>query len=336
MHLMGTRKPHILFIYKDFSHFTRKDYETLGTGFRVIKIRSPFGKSLPSFLWAGFLQFIRLIWFVPRCNLLFCWFADYHSFLPALFSRLSGKPLYIVLGGYDVTHVEELNYGSFSKKFRAFCTRYSMRVAAMNLPVAEALGAEARERAGEIRIKVMPTGYDPELYLPSRQKEDIVLTVSLTSSWQRYMIKGIDRFIELAHLMPSMQFVVIGMDQDAEQLIQQPPPNLVVLPPSDHKALLEWYGKARFYAQFSRSEGLPNAVCEAMLRNCIPLGVRTGGIPDAIGEAGILLDEWDAEEMARSIKECPDPDELARAARQHTIDQFHIERREKELMALLK
>ncbi len=333
---MGSRKPRILFIYKDFSHFVRKDYETLCQDFRVRKIPSPFGKSLTSFLGAGIHQFLRLVWYVPRSDILFCWFADYHSFLPALFSKITGKPLYLVLGGYDVTYIKELNYGSFNKKFRAFCARYSMRAAAMNLPVVAALGVEAKERSGEIRVKVMPTGYDPELYLPSSHKENIVLTVSLTRSWQRYMVKGIDRFVELARLMPSMQFVIIGMEDSADMLIDHRPPNLVVLPPLDHGALLDWYGKARFYAQFSRSEGLPNAVCEAMLRNCIPLGIRTGGIPEAIGDAGIVLNHWDAEEMATRVHECSNEEKLASEARQHTLDHFHIERREKELRALLK
>lgn len=333
---MGLSRPGVLFVYKDFSQFAKKDFEILDAKFNVKRIRSPFEKSLPSFLWTGFLQFFKLIWYTPRSNVIFCWFADYHSFLPAFFSKIFGKRFYLVLGGYDVTHVKELNYGSFNKKFRAWCTRYSMRAATMNLAVAESLGLEARERAGEINMKVLPTGYDPEIYLPSARKEDIVLTVSVTRGWQRYMVKGLDRFVALAKLMPEFQFVIIGMDQEGEKCIKNQPDNLLLIPPSNHEDLLDWYGRARYYAQFSRSEGLPNAVCEAMLRNCIPIGIKTGGIPEAIGDTGIVLEHWDAIEMAGRMRSIENLTLLAEKARERIEQHFHHSRREDELISLCR
>lgn len=333
---MRSDRPRILFIYKDFSHFVKKDYESLGRSFQVIRIRSPFGKSGADFFLAGARQFLMLIRHVWNCDALFCWFADYHSMLPALFSRISKKPLFIVLGGYDVTYVESLNYGSFNKKFRGFCTRYSMRHARMNLPVAEALGIEARKRAGAIPVTVLPTGYDPSLYLPGEAKEEMVLTVSITDSWQRYLLKGIDRFMELAGRLPELRFVVIGIEPGVESQIGPIPGNLEVLPPLDHDDLVEWYGKARYYAQFSRSEGLPNAVCEAMLRNCIPLGIRVGGIPEAMGSVGVLLDSWDADQMAEKVRSLPDAASHSQLAREHIIRHFQIDRREQALEKLIR
>jgi len=333
---MKSDRPRILFIYKDFSHFVKKDYESLGRSFQVVPIRSPFGKSGADFFFAGAKQFFLLARHIWKCDALFCWFADYHSLLPALFSRLSSKPLFLVLGGYDVTHVESLDYGSFNKKFRGFCARYSMRHARMNLPVAEALGIEARKRAGDIHVTVLPTGYDPALYLPGEAKEEMILTVSITDSRQRYLLKGIDRFVELAGCLPELRFVVIGIEPGVESQIGFIPGNLVVLPPLDHADLVGWYGKARYYAQFSRSEGLPNAVCEAMLRNCIPLGIRVGGIPEAMGSVGILLDAWDAEQMAEKVRSLPDVASHSQWAREHILQHFQIDRREQALEKLIR
>ena len=268
--------------------------------------------------------------------MIYCWFADYHSLLPAVFSKIAGKRFYIVLGGYDVTYLEEFNYGSFNKKFRGSCARYSMRSATLNLPVARALGIMARSRAGDIRVKVIPTGDDPEIYLPSHDKEDVIVTVSLTKNWQRFMIKGIDRFIDLARKLPAMQFVIIGMSKEGEKCVSEKSENLLILPTISHEDLVAWYGKARFYAQFSRSEGLPNAVCEAMLRNCIPLGTNVGGIPEAMGDAGIVLDDWDADAMAEKIRTCANQDVLANRAREHIIQNYHTERREQELLNLMR
>ena len=66
--------------------------------------------------------------------------------------------------------------------------------------------------------------------------------------------------------------------------------------------LKDYYTKASFYAQFSRSEGLPNALCEGMLYGCIPLGTKVGGIPAAIGNLGLLMDEWDVKTAAEYVK----------------------------------
>lgn len=333
---MSSSERNIIFIYQDFTHFVRKDYETLSKSFRVSKLRSTYKKSPVTFIVVGLAQFFKLFWHIWRSDVIFCWFADYHSFLPALFSRISGKRFFLVLGGYDVTHIRELKYGSFNKRFRGYCARFSMQTATLNLPVARALGEEAKKRVGKIELQVLPTGYDPDIYLPVEEKEDLVLTVSLTSSRQRFLVKGLDRFVELARYLPEYRFALIGIEGKWKQLITDQPVNLAILPPLDHRELISWYGRARFYAQLSRSEGLPNAMCEAMMMGCVPAGLNIGGIPEAIGDAGIMLDQWNPDEMAKQIRSCRDTSTLSVEARERIITLFHISRREKELVELLK
>lgn len=333
---MGSPKLRILFVYKDFSQFVRKDFEILDAFCTVRELRSPFRKSFLSFFRVGFKQLIVLIRWIGSTDAVYCWFADYHSFLPAVFCRITGKRFFLVLGGYDVTHIPELNYGSFNKRIRGFCARYSIRRATLNLPVARALEKEARGRAGEIRVRVLPTGYDPALYLPSEDKESLILTVSITDSWQRFMVKGIDRFVELARRMPELRFAIVGMEDQMQPLIGEKPENLEILPALEHSMLLEWYGKARFYAQFSRSEGLPNAVCEAMLRNCVPIGVAAGGIPEAIGDAGVILEQWDPGAMAEKIRSLENVKMLSGKAREHIISEFQQAKRETALREIMK
>lgn len=233
-------------------------------------------------------------------------------------------------------YIKELKYGSFNKRFRGFCARFSMQMATLNLPVALAIGEEAKRRAGKIEIKVLPTGYDPDIYIPVEDKEDLVLTVSLTRSRQRFLLKGLDRFVELARHLPNYRFAIIGIEGEWNQHITDQPDNLEIIPPLDHRELIRWYDRARFYAQLSRSEGLPNAVCEAMMMGCVPVGLNIGGIPEAIGDVGIMLDHWNPEQMSKQIRSCKDTGITSAKARERILTHFHISMREKELLKLLK
>src|SRR5690606_32234242 len=98
---------------------------------------------------------------------------------------------------------------------------------------------------------------------------------------------------ELAEKLPDFMFYIIGVGEEAKQLFNPIPKNLVLLPPLNQSELIEYYLKASFYAQFSRSEGLPNALCEAMLYGCIPMGLDIGGIPTAIEKNGLIISDWD-------------------------------------------
>src|SRR5690606_39307412 len=54
----------------------------------------------------------------------------------------------------------------------------------------------------------------------------------------------------------------------------RPPENVTIVGPRPREALPAEYGAASVYLQLSRSEGLPNVLCEAMACGCIPVGDR--------------------------------------------------------------
>ena len=68
------------------------------------------------------------------------------------------------------------------------------------------------------------------------------------------------------------------------------PKNVKILGKQNGQQLKTLYGLNEFYFQGSKIEGLPNVLCEAMLCECIPLGNRVFGIPNAIGDTGIIFE----------------------------------------------
>ena len=104
----------------------------------------------------------------------------------------------------------------------------------------------------------------------------------------RRTIKGLDLFIQLAYLLPDYEFMIVGCSKTHLGAV---PSNLVVIERAQSEDLIRYYSGASFYVQLSMSEGFPNALCEAMLCECVPIVSAVGAMPEIVGETGFILKE---------------------------------------------
>ncbi|WP_319500561.1 glycosyltransferase [uncultured Draconibacterium sp.] len=303
---MTEAKQKIVFIYSPWSTFIKTDYDILASKYEVVKYQFKPQKGL---IKVG-LQFLKQLLFLAfniwRFDILYIWFGDYHSFLPVLFSKVFKKKSFVVIGGYDVANLPEINYGSLSRPLRKKLTLFSFRHASLCLPVVEGLEEKLKQVCPKAKSKTIHTGYQFQLNEKldfDATREKIVLTVSITENYQRYMVKGLDRFKELAKKLPEYKFIVVGVKEVAKSLFEPIPKNLILYPPVEQNKLISFYKQASYYAQFSRSEGLPNALCEAMLYGCIPLGMEVGGITTAIDRFGLSMDNWTPDQASQFINQ---------------------------------
>jgi glycosyltransferase involved in cell wall biosynthesis len=297
-------KKKILFIYTNYSTFVKTDFEILSSQHEVEKYQYKPVKGLVKTAFQILKQKIFLLFNIWKFDSIFIWFADYHSFLPVLFAKLLGKKSFVVVGGYDVANISELKYGSLSSPLRKIMTLFTFKYATRCLAVVEELENKIKAVCPKAKTQTLYTGYqffNKNKTQLIQEREKIVLTVSITDSHQRIQIKGLDRFRELAEILPDYQFIIIGANESSKHFFEPIPKNLLFLPPQKQNELTEYYLNASFYAQFSRSEGLPNALCEGMLYGCIPIGTRVGGIPTAIGTTGLVMENWDAKIAADYI-----------------------------------
>ena len=288
-------KKNILLVYNNFSTFVKTDYEILSEKYHVEKYQYKPVKGISRNVLEFIKQFLFLTFHIKKYNVIYIWFGDYHSFLPVLFSMVFKKKSFVVIGGYDVANLPEINYGSLSRPLRKKLTLFSFRHATLCLPVVEGLEEKLTQICPKAKSKTIHTGYQFQLNEKldfDATREKIILTVSITGNYQRYMIKGLDRFKELAKKLPEYKFIVVGVKEVAKSLFEPIPKNLILYPPVEQNELTTFYKQASYYAQFSRSEGLPNALCEAMLYGCIPLGMEVGGVTTAINTNGLLVKDW--------------------------------------------
>lgn len=301
---MNGNKKNILFVYTFFSSFVKTDFDILSSEFNVTRYQFKAAKGILKNSVAFFKQLIYLIFNIYRFDAIFIWFADYHSFFPVLFAKIFSKKSFVVIGGYDVANIPEYKYGSLSSPFRKKLTLFSLKNASLCLPVVESLEKELKVVCPASKSKTLYTGYEinkVDLNEIQAYREKIIITVGLTNGRQRIFIKGLDRFKELACELPDFRFIIIGVYENVKNLFEPIPKNLSIISPLDQNGIIEYYKKASFYAQFSRSEGLPNALCEAMLYGCIPLGLNIGGIPVAMGNNGFIKDFWEPKEVSDYI-----------------------------------
>lgn len=256
-----------------------------------------------------------------------------NSSLLIFFAHLFGKKSILILGGVDVAKEKDLHYGIWISWWKSPIIRYGIKHASIVLAVDPFLKREAvrlAQYSGD-NIITVPTGYDPEFWKPSGNKDELVLTVASCPDRMRAKLKGIDNFISVARAMPDVRFKIIGINPLVASAFHVPQ-NIECRSFSSREELRQSYQQAKIYCQLSYREGLPNALCEAMLCECIPIGTRVGGIPTAIGDAGFLVYYNDEQQTVDAIRKgLTQPSDHGQRARSRIAAQFSLSQREEAL-----
>ena len=274
-----------------------------------------------------------------RSDLVFSWFASTYAGIAVGLSRVSGKKSMVAVGGVDVALLPEIGYGIWISPWKSWCAGYALRHADRVLAVDPFLRTEAMSRArydGQ-NIEVLPTGYDSSFWKPAGPKEEIVLAVAACDTMARFRVKGLDVLFDAARVMPHQHFIVAGIRNSLlEVLNEKVPSNVEIRASMPQEDLLKLYQRAKVYCQASRAEGLPNAVCEAMLCGCIPVCSDAGGTRTAVGGDGFLVPPGDGTLLAGAImKAMALPDSRGLEGRKSIAGRFTLERREEGLVRVV-
>ncbi len=331
-------KGKILFIYTNYSTFVKTDFAILSSEYEVKKYCFKPVKGVFPGLLQIIRQFIYLLVNGWKYDRYFIWFADYHSLLPVGFSKLFGKKVYIVIGGYDACRIRSLRYGVFVSKFRGFFAIRSIRNSTLNLTVSGYVDRRIKAIAPRAPRKLIYNCVNMKAGNPVSMKKDIVLTIGLVNNEQTFYRKGIDTFIEVAGLLPEYRFVMIGITASGiGHLLQGLPSNLELFDRVEQEKLTGFYSEAKVYAQFSRMDTFCLTLAEAMLFGCFPVITNEGGMPEVVGNKGMIL-KRDAEAMARSIRTALrdySPEEAGSYSRR-ILEYFSFDRRKKLLLEALR
>ena len=321
----------ILFVHNDAAQFVRQDLDELRKHYRVTECYLRSRWINPATLW----------WQVRMHDVVFGWFASWHTFLPLLFARLLGKPSVLIVGGYDVANMPRIGYGHQRGGIKKWVGRFTMRCATNIIATSHYSERETTVNASipKKRVRTFYIGVpDPFGSLPLGPRSRMVLTVGNVDrpNLQR---KGHEPFVRTAALMPDVDFVLVGTwkDETIEYLRSIASPNVTFTGRVSDEALLEYYRRAAVYVQASLHEGFGLSVAEAMLAGCIPVINRAGSLPEVTGDTGMFIDTPEPAVIAQAVEKalaCPD-DARARI-RQRILDEFPMEKRGQLLEQLIR
>ncbi len=304
-----------------------------------------------SFFTALIKQYFYLLFNIYKYEIVFIWFADYHSFLPVFFSSVFNKKTVINIGGYDADEILIGVPKTLREKFRKFCVTYSVKNASLLLPVSNVIKNHLLTEVNEEKCKTIYCCINTEKFEPKElaEKENIIVTVGGGGFVKEAKRKRLDFFIMLGNEFNSRypeynaKFLAIGHEKKSDtylfltDLIKNP--NVQIMPVTKSVSeLVEYYYKASIYMQLSYYEAFGIAQIEAMLYGCIPVSNPGGAIGEVIGNAGFTVEHYDKERYIQLFKEILDKkhEDLRIKAKERVLANFTLEARKKKLIPLLK
>ncbi len=267
------------------------------------------------------------------------WFASWHTLLPVLLARAFGKPVCLIVGGYDTAQVPEAGYGSQRGGLRKLIANAAMHNATHLITNSHSAKRETMANVGisAEKITVIHHGLPPIPPKPMTARKPLAITVG--NVWQENLLrKGLLPFVQAAALLPSVQFAVVGKwrDDSINTLRQIATPNVTFTGFVSDDELQTYYQTASVYVQASLHEGFGMSVAEAMLGGCLPIVSNKAALPELVGTHGRILPSTDPAAISAEITTLLNAPASARsAARQHILTNFSLQQRESALRKLI-
>ena len=284
----------------------------------------------------------KLIAAVLRADLVFGWFASWHTFFPITLAWLLRKPSVQIVGGFDTANMPDIGYGYQQGGLRRWASRWIMRRAGRLVTHSHYSRREIEENTPipRERVTVVHLGVpDPFGALDeSVEREPLVLTVGHLVR-TTLMQKGHQPFVAAARHLPEVRFVFVGKwhDDAIEHLRRLAAENVEFTGWLPDDELHELYRRASVYVQASRHEGFGLAVAEAMLGGCVPVVMDVTAMPEVVDGAGVLISSQDPETVARGVREALALGlEAHRAARERILREFPIDARRERIQRVVR
>ena len=316
----------VLYVHSRKASFVAIDREILAERHEVEDLYQPGRVPNP----------LKVVRGVLRADVVFGWFASWHTFFPITLAWLLRKPSVLIVGGFDTANMPDIGYGYQQGGIRRAASLWIMRRARRLVTNSEYSLSEIEHNTPipPERVRVVHHGVPDPFGDEPGAKEREALTVGAIHH-TTLVQKGQLPFVEAARLVPDVTFTFAGkwLDDSVEQLRSRAGENVRFTGWLSDDDLHEAYRRAAVYVQASRHEGFGLAVAEAMLAGCVPVVMNVTAMPEVVGDAGVLIESQDqpvvADGVRRALELGPG---AARRARERVLTAFPMERRREGIL----
>jgi len=319
----------ILFIHAGLSSFVQSDLTILSEKYNVREIH----------VKSRLIHFLQVIMEIKQTDLVYGWFASWHTFFYFLLAKLFRKPSIIISGGYDVANMPEIDYGHMRGGIKKIISRSVLIWASRIVCFSQFSKKETITNAGinPDKIDMVYLGLTDSIYNKACHKSDYVITVGNVNA-NNLKRKGMENFTLASRMLPDMNFILVGKwsDNSVDHLKSIASENMHFTNEILDNELFSLLSKAKVYVQVSAHEGFGLSVAEAMLHECVPVVTKTGSLPEVVGDAGFYVISNNPENIAAEIlKASQFSSEYGKKARQRIIDNFSMDTRKRKIYAII-
>ena len=323
----NTTKKKIAFVWYGESTFIEQDAKLLEKHFEVRKLQ-----------FSGINSIYETYKAVRWADVSFCQFADVWTFFAVLFSKLFRKKSIVVVGGYDVACEPQINYGMCTKsRLRQWMRSFTINYCDFILAVSDNIKRDCYKYLKHPRdVFVVNNGYDVNKFkVDVNTAKHSVLTVA-SGRENIIRLKGLDTFVEVAKHFREVNFIIVGIPREDNRKQLMKTDNVFNIGKRSQGEVIKYYQQAKVYCQLSLREGHPNALCEAMLCGCVPVGSDCDGVKNVIGETGFIVPYDNVKATVNAIEEALHCEEKGQEARRRICELYPLEKREKQLVGLIQ
>ena len=113
----GVSRKRVLYVHSRKASFVAIDRDILAERYEVEDLYQPGRLPNP----------VKVIGGVLRADVVFGWFASWHTFFPVTLAWLLRKPSVMIVGGFDTANMPDIGYGYQQGGLRRWASRWIMR-----------------------------------------------------------------------------------------------------------------------------------------------------------------------------------------------------------------
>jgi len=278
-----------------------------------------FGTGLFRALVFAFMSAVRLVLSSHRYDVLHVHLASSHSIFPAVWGRLAGKRVVVKLGG-------GFGIGELALSRRSWFGRIKIRILGWARPDFIVVNEEQREelrRSGlsDANVAFIPNGVDLTRFHPVPLEEKQRMRRKLAMDGLIFLFVGrfaadklrldiFERFVEAwSHVRKTagdISLIMVGqgpLEADYKRMIARLNLESSIIFTGPTQKVDEFMRAADVFVLPSITEGLSNALLEALGCGLAVCGSRVSGIVDIVheGKQGFLFDPMSSEDIERAL-----------------------------------